>query len=121
RRRTSRTKEFPTMNLLSTRTAVISALALFSLAGCSGGSDASPDDLSAPGSMAEPLAAPSTAPSSAPEAASKTGDANEHHCDGRRNHDPKAFMKRFDANGDGALQVSELPAPMQKWMGKADT
>lgn len=35
-------------------------------------------------------------------------------------HDPAAFVKRFDANGDGALEVAELPERMQKWIGDAD-
>ena len=35
--------------------------------------------------------------------------------------DPAQIVKRFDKNGDGTLQVSELPEHMQKFMGKADT
>ena len=35
--------------------------------------------------------------------------------------DPAAFVKRFDKNGDGVLQISELPEHMQKFMAKADT
>lgn len=34
--------------------------------------------------------------------------------------DPARMIQRFDANGDGALQVSELPAPMQARMASAD-
>jgi Ca2+-binding EF-hand superfamily protein len=37
---------------------------------------------------------------------------------GRR--DPAQLVQRFDQNGDGALQVSELPAPMQARLGAAD-
>ncbi len=33
---------------------------------------------------------------------------------------PARMIQRFDANGDGALQVSELPAPMQTRMAAAD-
>ncbi len=35
--------------------------------------------------------------------------------------DPARMIQRFDANHDGALQVSELPAPMQARIGEADT
>lgn len=34
--------------------------------------------------------------------------------------DPSRFISRFDANGDGALQVAELPARMQTHMADAD-
>lgn len=41
---------------------------------------------------------------------------------GRWNHrrDPAQLVQRFDANGDGALQLAELPAPMQARLGAAD-
>jgi hypothetical protein len=35
--------------------------------------------------------------------------------------DPAELIKRFDKNGDGQLQVTELPERMQAFMGKADT
>jgi Ca2+-binding EF-hand superfamily protein len=31
------------------------------------------------------------------------------------------MIAHFDQNNDGVLQISELPARMQKWMAKADT
>jgi hypothetical protein len=34
--------------------------------------------------------------------------------------DPAQLVQRFDQNGDGALQVAELPAPMQARLGAAD-
>ncbi len=36
-------------------------------------------------------------------------------------HDPARFLQHFDKNGDGKVQVSELPAKMQERLGKADT
>jgi EF hand len=41
---------------------------------------------------------------------------------GRFRHapDPARMIQRFDANGDGALQVSELPPPMQARIAEAD-
>jgi Ca2+-binding EF-hand superfamily protein len=35
-------------------------------------------------------------------------------------HDPARFLQRFDKNGDGTVEVTELPERMQKWLGKAD-
>ncbi len=35
--------------------------------------------------------------------------------------DPARMIQRFDANHDGALQLTELPAPMQARIGEADT
>ena len=34
--------------------------------------------------------------------------------------DPARMIQRFDANHDGALQLTELPAPMQTRMSDAD-
>jgi Ca2+-binding EF-hand superfamily protein len=34
--------------------------------------------------------------------------------------DPAEMVKKFDQNGDGKLQVAELPERMQKFLGKAD-
>jgi hypothetical protein len=41
---------------------------------------------------------------------------------GRGGHvpDPARMIQRFDANGDGSLQVSELPAPMQQRLAADD-
>lgn len=36
-------------------------------------------------------------------------------------HDPARFLQHFDKNGDGKVQVSELPDRMQDRLGKADT
>jgi hypothetical protein len=35
-------------------------------------------------------------------------------------HDPSALVQRFDANKDGKLQVTELPARMQQHLAGAD-
>jgi len=35
-------------------------------------------------------------------------------------HDPAQFIQHFDKNGDGKLQVAELPQKMQDHLGKAD-
>jgi hypothetical protein len=94
---------------------LISALATLTLAACSGGADPSPTDEPQIGSASEPLMA-------AP--AGSAAAADRKHCDGRkgRGHmDPTAFVKHFDANGDGKLAVSELPERMQAWLAPADT
>lgn len=36
-------------------------------------------------------------------------------------HDPAAFVKHFDQNGDGQLQVAELPGRMQVRLAPGDT
>ena len=36
-------------------------------------------------------------------------------------HDPARFVQRFDKNGNGMLELTELPERMQKWLGAADT
>jgi Ca2+-binding EF-hand superfamily protein len=37
-----------------------------------------------------------------------------------RHHDPAAFVKHFDQNGDGKLQVTELPGRMQARLAPGD-
>jgi Ca2+-binding EF-hand superfamily protein len=39
----------------------------------------------------------------------------------RAGHDPARFVQRFDKNGNGAVEIAELPERMQKWLAKADT
>lgn len=39
----------------------------------------------------------------------------------RGGHDPARMIQRFDQNGDGSLQVAELPPRMQQRLGTADT
>lgn len=39
----------------------------------------------------------------------------------RRHHDPAQMVEHFDANHDGALQLTELPPRMQQHMAAADT
>jgi hypothetical protein len=88
-------------------TSVVSGFFALSLAACSGTSG-EPVDQSA---QAETAGLASAAPGSA---------AVEHH--GQHGpRDPAALVKRFDKNGDGVLQVAELPEHMQQFMGKADT
>ena len=36
-------------------------------------------------------------------------------------HDPARFVQRFDKNGNGTVELTELPERMQKWLVKADT
>jgi Ca2+-binding EF-hand superfamily protein len=36
-------------------------------------------------------------------------------------HDPARFVQRFDKNGNGTVELTELPERMQKWLAKADT
>src|SRR5262249_7872860 len=80
---------------------LISTLAALSLAACSGaGGDPSPADVPE-----------GTAP--APLEAAPQGQ-------GRMAHDPAKFIQHFDKNGDGKLEVSELPERMQRFLGKAD-
>src|SRR4051812_9815649 len=86
-------------------TSLVSGFIALSLAACSG-ANTEPVDQSAQ---------PETAGLSTPPAAS--GASAEHH--GRPARDPAAIVQRFDKNGDGVLQVSELPEHMQKFMGKA--
>ncbi|HEY4105262.1 MAG TPA: EF-hand domain-containing protein, partial [Polyangiaceae bacterium] len=92
-------------------TCVVSGFIALSLAACSAANN-EPVDQSA---------AAETAGLSAPAAPAPNGSVatGEHH--GRHMHDPAAIVKRFDKNGDGVLQVSELPERMQKFMAKADT
>jgi hypothetical protein len=91
---------------------IVSGLALLSLAACSGASN-EPVDQSAQAETANLSAVPATAPASS---ATPTAEPRA-----RRAPDPAALVKRFDKNGDGVLQISELPEPMQKWFAKADS
>jgi EF hand domain-containing protein len=91
-------------------TSVVSGFIALSLAACSG-ANTEPVDQSA---QAETAGLNAPAPGASGSAA-----APDHH--GRHAPDPAAIVKRFDKNGDGVLQVSELPEHMQKFMGKADT
>jgi hypothetical protein len=91
-------------------TSLVSGFIALSLAACSGAST-EPVDQSA---QAE------TAGLNAPGAPAASGSAADNHHE-RHAPDPAAFVKRFDKNGDGVLQVSELPEHMQKFVAKADT
>jgi Ca2+-binding EF-hand superfamily protein len=83
---------------------LISGLAAVALAACSGeGGDPSPADV--------PQGTASAALEKAPQGTTTT--------DGH--HDPAKMIQRFDENGDGKLEVSELPERMQGFLGKADT
>ncbi|HEX3596874.1 MAG TPA: hypothetical protein VHU80_17315 [Polyangiaceae bacterium] len=82
---------------------LISGLASLALAACSGeAGDPSPADIPQ-GTASAPLEA-------APQGT---------HADGHR--DPAKMIQHFDKNGDGKLEVSELPEKMQGFLGKADT
>ena len=93
-------------------TSLVSGFIALSLAACSGASS-EPVDQSA---QAE-TAGLSTAAAPPAAAGSAAPDHQGHH--GRP--DPAAIVKRFDKNGDGVLQVSELPEHMQAFLGKADS
>ena len=88
-------------------TSLVSGFLALSLAACSGASS-EPVDQSAQAEMAA---------LGTPPAGSATPDQHGHHGP----PDPAAIVKRFDKNGDGVLQVSELPEQMQKFMAKADS
>jgi hypothetical protein len=101
---------------------VVSGFIALSMAACSGAGQ-EPVDQSAQAEHAG-LTAPSSAPaapSAATGAAAVANNDGEHHMRGHGAPDPAMIVKRFDKNGDGALQVSELPEHMQKFMAKADT
>jgi len=92
-------------------TSVVSGFIALSLAACSAANN-EPVDQSAAAETAglSAPAAPSGSTAAAPEREFHHGPM-----------DPAAIVKKFDKNGDGVLQVSELPERMQKFMGKADT
>ena len=99
-------------------TLTVSGLIALTLAACSGAT-AEPVDQSAQQETAHLNAAP---PASGSAAVADGAPGAGH---GKRGHrgppDIAELVKRFDKNGDGQLQVSELPEHMQKFMGKADT
>jgi hypothetical protein len=102
-------------------TLTVSGLIALTLAACSGAT-AEPVDQSAQQETAHLNAAPPAPPGSAPVA-----DGRPEHEPGMRDHarrgppDPAELVKRFDKNGDGQLQIAELPEHLQKFMAKADT
>jgi hypothetical protein len=100
---------------------VISGFIALSMAACSGASN-EPVDQSAQAEHAG-LAAPA-AGSATPVAANSAAPAapdGEHDMHRHGPPDPAELIKRFDKNGDGLLQVTELPERMQKFLAKADT
>lgn len=102
-------------------TLTVSGLIALTLAACSGAT-AEPVDQSAQQETAHLNAAQPAASDSAAVA-----DGRPQRGPGMRGHgrkgppDPAELVKRFDKNGDGQLQVTELPEHMQQFMGKADT
>ncbi len=81
---------------------LISGLAAFALAACSGeGGDPSPADV------------PQGTASAALETAPQGTNAGGH-------HDPAKMIQHFDKNGDGKLEADEIPPRMQKFMSKVD-
>ena len=100
-------------------TLTVSGLIALTLAACSGAT-AEPVDQSAQQETAHLNAAPPAASGSAAVADGQPEQGHGKH--GRRGPpDPAELVKRFDKNGDGQLQVTELPEHMQKFMAKADT
>ena len=101
-------------------TYTVSGLIALTLAACSGAT-AEPVDQSAGQETAHLNQA---APAGSGAVADGKADHDGH---GMRGHghkgppDPAELVKRFDKNGDGQLQVAELPEHMQQFMGKADS
>ena len=98
-------------------TSVVSGFFALSLAACSGASS-EPVDQSAQAETAG-LSSAAAPGSATPDRADRADRAERH--GQHAPPDPAAIVKRFDKNGDGVLQVAELPEHMQKFMGKADT
>src|SRR4051812_13731557 len=100
-------------------TLTVSGLIALTLAACSGAT-AEPVDQSAQQETAHLNGAPAAS-------GSVTADGRPEHEHGMRGHgrkgphDPAELVKRFDKNGDGQLQVAELPEHLQQFLGKADT
>src|SRR5450755_2434898 len=90
---------------------VVSGFIALSMAACSGASS-EPVDQSAQTEHAG-LTAPPPVPAATSAAAPVAANDGEHHMPGAP--DPAMIVKRFDKNGDGTLQVSELPEHMQKF------
>ena len=102
-------------------TLTVSGLIALTLAACSGAT-AEPVDQSAQQETAHLNAAPPAASGSAAVADGQPEHGHGMHGHGRKGPpDPAELVKRFDKNGDGQLQVSELPEHMQKFMAKADS
>lgn len=102
-------------------TRTVCGLIALTLAACSGAT-AEPVDQSAQQETAHLNAAPPAPADSATVADGRTepgwhGHAHAH--PGRP--DLAQLVKRFDKNGDGQLQVAELPPHLQQFMAKADT
>lgn len=85
----------------STRRFLLSSLMALTAVACAGAADhtANPDTSQAPAATAK----------------------NDTQSAANAGPDPSELIKRFDANKDGVLEVSELPPRLQKWLGKADT
>ena len=101
-------------------TLTVSGLIALTLAACSGAT-AEPVDQSAQQETAHLNAAPPAASDSATVADGKPEHGHGHGHGRKGPPDPAELVKRFDKNGDGQLQVTELPEHMQKFMAKADT
>ena len=102
-------------------TLTVSGLIALTLAACSGAT-AEPVDQSAQQETAHLNAAPPAASDSATVADGRPGAGPGMHGHGHKGPpDPAELVKRFDKNGDGQLQVAELPEHMKELMGKADT
>ncbi|MEI9950349.1 MAG: hypothetical protein WDO74_15550 [Pseudomonadota bacterium] len=97
---------------------VVTGFIALSLAACSG-ANVEPVDQSASAETAH-LNAPPTGSAAAAADASGRPDGAHRHAGRRGPPDPAEFVKRFDKNADGKLELSELPEHMQKFIGKAD-
>jgi Ca2+-binding EF-hand superfamily protein len=64
--------------------------------------------------------APVSAVGSEVAAAPEKGEMKDG-ADGRRHRDPAELLKRLDKDGNGTVELAEIPEHKQKWLGKADT
>lgn len=97
---------------------VVSGFIALSMAACSGASS-EPVDQSAQAERAGVTAPPAPPPADGATPVT-AADGAQHFRDHGGPADPAQMVKRFDKNGDGTLQVSELPPHMQKLMAQAD-
>lgn len=85
---------------LSIKLGTVLLASLATLAGCASGADATTDQ--------------------AALTQTKNGEGGERGFKGRGSHDPSKFFGRLDKDGDGKIQMAELPEHMRERMAKAD-
>lgn len=103
------------MRIMTLRGSLGCGLVLLAASACSGGASPSPTDEPASGQTVERSTSTPVAPGARADSASAEGTQR---CSG---HDKHGFLTRFDANGDGKIEISELPPKMQERFSGADT